>query len=266
MMKIKNKYIINEIINEGNFGTVTKGFKIKDNKEIVVKFDKSGINIIKHESFILNYLSSKNVKNIPNVIYYGIYNNAPILIIPFYKYNLQEFLNINNDHSTDFYISFIKILISIIQNIHSNLVIHRDIKPENIMINHNNDPILIDFGLSCFYFSHNGEHINNNKISDIVGSYKYSSIHVNNYNTPSRRDDIISISYILILLLFKQLPWDNIDISNYTNRKSLEYINTLCDFHPKSTILKNFFNYIYNIDFHEQPEYNFIYSTFDNII
>ena len=27
-------------------------------------------------------------------------------------------------------------------------VIHRDIKPENIMINHNNEAILIDFGVS----------------------------------------------------------------------------------------------------------------------
>ena len=178
MINIKNKYMVKEIINNGNFGTIAKGYKIKDNKDIVVKFDKSEINIIKHETFILNYLSSKNVKFIPNVIYYGIYNDVPILILPYYKYNLQEFININNEHTSEFYISFIKKLISIIEHIHSNLVIHRDIKPENIMIN-NNEPILIDFGLSCFYYSHNGEHILNNNISQVVGSYKYSSIHVN---------------------------------------------------------------------------------------
>ena len=27
-------------------------------------------------------------------------------------------------------------------------LIHRDIKPENIMINHNNEAVLIDFGIS----------------------------------------------------------------------------------------------------------------------
>ena len=264
-MNINNKYMIDKIINKGSFGTVAKGYKIRDKKPIVIKFDKSGVNLLKHESFILNYLYSKRVQNIPSVIYYGIYKESPILVLPFYNYNLDQFITNNHDLSTNFAITFIQKLIHIIQNVHSNLVIHRDIKPENIMI-HNNEPILIDFGLSSFYFSHDGQHIQNNPISKIVGSYKYCSIHVNKLNSPTRRDDLISISYILILLLFKQLPWDNIKQSDYINRKSIDYINILCDYHEKSDILKNFFKYIYNIEFDSIPSYDFIYSTFDNIL
>ena len=100
--------------------------------------------------------------------------------------------------SNEFFILFITKLIHIIEHIHSNYVIHRDIKPENIMVNSLNEPIIIDFGLSCFYYSSDGEHIKNNKINSVVGSHKYCSIYVNSFNTPSRRDDIISISYILI--------------------------------------------------------------------
>lgn len=39
-----------------------------------------------------------------------------------------------------------------------NNIIHRDIKPENIIIGKNGDPLLIDFGISSFYFQENAEY------------------------------------------------------------------------------------------------------------
>ena len=36
-------------------------------------------------------------------------------------------------------------------------VIHRDIKPENIMINHNEEAVLIDFGVSALVDQTNGD-------------------------------------------------------------------------------------------------------------
>jgi len=39
-------------------------------------------------------------------------------------------------------------ILEAINHIHSNGVVHRDLKPENIMLDENNLPKIIDFGLS----------------------------------------------------------------------------------------------------------------------
>ena len=47
-------------------------------------------------------------------------------------------------------------------------VIHRDIKPDNIMINHNDEAVLIDFGVSALV-----DNQENDKLKDSMGTYLY---------------------------------------------------------------------------------------------
>ena len=47
-------------------------------------------------------------------------------------------------------------------------VIHRDIKPDNIMINHNNEAVLIDFGVSALFGEQEDDSLDKN-----MGSYMF---------------------------------------------------------------------------------------------
>lgn len=60
---------------------------------------------------------------------------------------LDNFIKENTMNLVDSVTFFIKLL-DILEYCHNRDIIHRDIKPDNIIITNNNDPVLIDFGLS----------------------------------------------------------------------------------------------------------------------
>ena len=121
-----------------------------------------------------------------------------------------------------------------IELIHSLGFIHRDIKPQNYVIgqisNHqkekdivnNDDEIyLVDFGLAQEYLV-NGkkEHVGYEIGRKIRGTPMYMSVNVMLGIEPSRRDDLESMMYIIVLLLKGRLPWHNIKIT----RKDLDQL------------------------------------------
>jgi serine/threonine protein kinase len=69
------------------------------------------------------------------------------------------------------------------------------------------DAMLIDFGLSSKYNDNNGEHIKNIKLSKARGYPAFLSRNVLELNTPSRRDDLISLILTMIFMMAKNTSW-----------------------------------------------------------
>ena len=178
-------------------------------------------------------------------------------------------------------------IIEVIEKIHERGVIHRDIKPENFMISqlglqdredredreeheeHEEQATLkkvniIDFGLSRIYIK-DGTHIPNKQNSSIVGTMRYISTHIHEGNVYSRRDDIISILYVIIYLLKGKLPWCGLKVESEDKRTKAEIvyevkkrtsITELCEGLP--AIFERMLTYAYKIGYDEKPDYIYL--------
>jgi serine/threonine protein kinase len=93
---IVNKYEIGEEIKRGAFGCILKGFYIKKREPVAIKIEYGGIQSLKHEVKIMNYLSISGVKQIPNIYWYGIHNDNPCLVFTLYECSLNDYMEKKN--------------------------------------------------------------------------------------------------------------------------------------------------------------------------
>jgi serine/threonine protein kinase len=194
----------------------------------------------------------------------------------------------SNIHSLDYkyylkdVLKYMISIVEIIEKIHEKGVIHRDIKPENFMIsrsriqdnqtdqtNPSSDQVIkkvniIDFGLSRIYMKED-VHIPNKADASIVGTMRYISTHIHEGNVYSRRDDIISILYVIVYLLKGKLPWCSLKIEPGDKRTKAEIvyevkkqtpIPNLCRGLPD--IFERMLTYAYKINFSEKPDYIYL--------
>ena len=102
-------------------------------------------------------------------------------------------------------------LLERLQWIHKHDYIHRDIKPENIMLglgSASHTVHMIDFGLTRLVIDpKTGHHIPFKKKDSIVGTCNYVSFNAHKGYELSRRDDLISLGYVMINIFKGSLPW-----------------------------------------------------------
>jgi len=271
---IANKYLPVSKIGSGKFGAVYTGKYVKTDKPVAIKIEFLDTNLqtLKHETTILNYLHSKGSEYTPQVYWYGIHLKQYVLVMPLYKRSIEDLLH-SDSLSKIQSIKMATKMIDILETIHTMGVIHRDIKPQNFMLN-GSDIYLIDFGLSTVYVDDNGKNFEPRAASSyILGTPKFVSIHIHNGEDPSRRDDCISIIYILLYMMRGgHVPWENINapvagtyeenhILYYKNvgrmRIKIDYNESIDPISSIGIILKH----LHELSFSDRPNYQWIIST-----
>lgn len=267
---INNKYVIGSVIDKGAFGILYNGMNKKNCENVAIKLEKKlSLSTIKNEANILKYLQEQKCYYVPVLYWYGIYQDYFTIIMPLYDCNLYEYTINNTVMSDDLCTIALKVL-SIIEHIHSVFVLHRDIKPQHFMLR-NNDIYLVDFGLSVFYVDENKRHIRNESNDSIIGSQNYASYFIHEGSRYSRRDDLISLSYVFIFLANKTLPWSDVvskniidqhqeptDIMHHKNQmiKDLKSIDSLImNMKNSFTFISDYISSCYQLNYYDTPKY-----------
>jgi serine/threonine protein kinase len=125
----------------------------------------------------------------------------------YYECSLAQWCNHNESLEIIGFSTIMYKCINILSEIHKRHVIHRDIKPHHFMIK-KGELFLIDFGLATFTIDDNGEPVKDTTQENIIGTPNYISINHHYGHKPNKRDDLISLGYMMLKLIHGTLPWE----------------------------------------------------------
>lgn len=268
---IGRKYKITNKIGSGSFGVVYKGINIRSNEFVAIKIESLGgkSKLLKNEAKICRHLTP--CKGISSVRYYGLDQENSYAVFDLLGVSLDTYMDRLKKFSLRTACKLGMQMIQRIEYIHKKGILHRDIKPDNFLMGKEDVNLLyiIDFGLSKNYVER-GKHIKCKDKKKMTGTVRYASINIHDGIEPSRRDDLISVGYMLIYFIKGLLPWQGMDAATKEEKynkigdvKRKTSIEELCKDLPME--LKVFVDYCYGLEFTETPNYALLYKLLEKI-
>jgi len=266
---IFKKYKPIKLISKGKFYNAYLGKNIDDESNVMIKCNirNQKINTLENEAYLLYDL--KRI-GIPNIIAFGRHKKFNILIEQILGKSIDRLLY---EHGKQLCMKdccmFGLQALDRLELIHSKFIIHRDIKPSIFLIDNKNKSL---FYITEFLFAKKyiraktGKHIKFSINNKWFGSTYFASTNVLKGIEPSRRDDLESLLYILLYLMKGSLPWQYISKDNlpFHNINKFSNPDIICKGLPKEIVF--FLNYCRNLNFDQEPNYNFLRSLLFNIL
>jgi serine/threonine protein kinase len=247
-----SKYKLLNKISSGTFGQVYKGQNERTREMVAIKVEKKSGDVcavLKSEAKVYQYLG--NLDGFPQLKWFGTDVKYNYLVIDLFQISLFTLKRKEINIELKNILLFGQQMIERLGTLHSKFLLHRDVKPDNFLLDENNKVFLIDFGF-CKRYEHDGRHIEEKKIKNIIGTVNYISLNVHNHLEPSRRDDIESVIYIIDFLLLEQEPNKVlIDVESELVKKK----QNLDSYEP---FIRQMLIYIRQIGFKEKPDYKYL--------
>lgn len=273
---IHDTYILGKRLGKGSFGEVYMGKHKWTGRPVAIKLEsiESRTRILEHEFKTYQDVYHPN-SGIAQCHYYGLEDDYAVLVIDLLGLSLGNLMDkCEKKFSLKTVLMIADQMLSRIEYLHERGYIHRDLKPDNMLIgrsHHHNQIFLIDYGLAKKYRSnHSGTHITFKEGGKLVGTARYASINSHLGYSLSRRDDLISLGYILIYFAKGKLPWQKVrgkdKDEKYTNIRKLKQglgSATICSSLPKE--FQTYLDYCHNLGFDQRPDYNYLRNLFTNL-
>lgn len=255
------------ILGEGSFSKVYEAYDEKGRQYAIKIENRGGTELLENEYKIQSFLLKRDEENKYIVPIYDFFSdeNKNYMVMKRLHMSLGDVIKKIDISFDDYSIRNVaKKILETLKFIHSNNICHCDIKPENIMISDDLKNIyLVDYGLAKYY-KKNGKHIFFKTDINPAGTLRYMSVHSNHNVEISRRDDIISLGYVLVFLQRKSLPWQNIQKDRFKKIGEMKLdinFEELC----KNCVpeLIQYFEYCYGLGFLDEPNYDYLIKLFD---
>ena len=267
------KYRLVQNIGGGAFGTVFLGTNVWTKENVAIKIEErnKARTTLEREAFILYYLKGPGL---PEVKSFGKTKKYFILIQTLLGRSLYDIFNDCEKKFTLKDVCMISLqILERLEYIHSKYYIHRDIKPHNFLVSQKNEGLIyiIDFGLAKKYKSERGKHVKFAITKNITGTPRFCSINAMRGVEQSRRDDLESLSYLILYFLRGSLPWQGLKITSkikrfkkITKMKKEAKLESLCENFPPEILL--FCKYTRKLGFTENPKYDYMKKLFYSIL
>ena len=264
---VKSRYVVGEFLGGGAFCRAYWALDSLTQSRCVIKFFTRGPRPSLYSNEVHLLRACPGAPCLPRLLDAGYYQDVNFTITDYAGVDLIQEIFTKNRVITAEALKLIAVQVLVaLEEIHSKGFLHLDVKPDNILVDTSGKQVtLIDFGFSRTYMDE-GLHLPPTGRGPAQGNAVFCSTAYIKGETPSRRSDIESLAYTLILLEKGKLPW--MTCKGFNDPRLETHLRLRAnfqhsDFYAKMSLeTQQILSYALNLKYDEKPDYEYLRSLF----